>query len=75
MPREMGFDYLGMSFQEKKAQQGIPAMVIFGFSLLCVFLILAALYESWSLPVSVLLGTPSGRFRCLNGNLAPRPGE
>jgi HAE1 family hydrophobic/amphiphilic exporter-1 len=62
MPREMGFDYLGMSFQEKKAQEGIPAMVIFGFSLLCVFLILAAQYESWSLPVSVLLGTPVAVF-------------
>ncbi len=58
MPREMGFDYLGMSFQEKKAQQGIPASVIFGFSLLFVFLILAALYESWSLPLSVLLSSP-----------------
>jgi HAE1 family hydrophobic/amphiphilic exporter-1 len=65
MPREMGFDYLGMSFQEKKAQEGIPAMVIFGFSLLCVFLILAALYESWSLPVSVLLGTPIAVFGAL----------
>jgi HAE1 family hydrophobic/amphiphilic exporter-1 len=62
MPREMGFDYLGMSFQEKKAQEGIPAAVIFGFSLLCVFLILAAQYESWSLPVSVLLGTPVAVF-------------
>jgi len=61
----MGFDYLGMSFQEKKAQEGIPAMVIFGFSLLCVFLILAALYESWSLPVSVLLGTPIAVFGAL----------
>jgi len=58
MPREMGFDYLGMSFQEKKAQEGVPAAAIFGFSLLCVFLILAAQYESWSLPFSVLLGTP-----------------
>jgi HAE1 family hydrophobic/amphiphilic exporter-1 len=62
MPTEMGFDYLGMSFQEKKAQEGIPASVIFGFSLLCVFLILAALYESWSLPFSVLLGTPIAVF-------------
>jgi HAE1 family hydrophobic/amphiphilic exporter-1 len=62
MPREMGFDYLGMSFQEKKAQEGIPASVIFGFSLLCVFLILAAQYESWSLPFSVLLGTPIAVF-------------
>ncbi|MCE5243350.1 MAG: multidrug efflux RND transporter permease subunit [Desulfobacteraceae bacterium] len=58
MPREMGFDYLGMSFQEKKAQEGVSPAVIFGFSLLCVFLILAAQYESWSLPFSVLLGTP-----------------
>ena len=62
MPREMGLDYIGMSFQEKKAQEGIPASVIFGFSLLCVFLILAALYESWSLPFSVLLGTPVAVF-------------
>ncbi len=58
MPREMGFSYLGMSFQEKKAREGVPPAVIFGFSLLCVFLILAAQYESWSLPFSVLLGTP-----------------
>jgi hydrophobic/amphiphilic exporter-1 (mainly G- bacteria), HAE1 family len=58
MPTEMGFDYMGMSFQEQKAQQGISPAVIFGFSLLCVFLILAAQYESWSLPFSVLLGTP-----------------
>jgi HAE1 family hydrophobic/amphiphilic exporter-1 len=62
MPREMGYDYLGMSFQEKKAQQGVPASVVFGFSLLFVFLILAALYESWSLPFSVLLSTPIAVF-------------
>src|ERR1700735_5620706 len=62
MPREMGFDYLGMSFQEKKAQEGIPPAAIFGFSLLFVFLILAALYESWSLPFSVLLSTPVAIF-------------
>jgi len=65
MPREMGYDYLGMSFQEKKAQEGISAWVIFGFSLLCVFLILAALYESWSLPLSVLLVTPVAVFGAL----------
>jgi len=58
MPSEMGYDYMGMSFQEKKAQEGISPAVIFGFSLLCVFLILSAQYESWSLPFSVLLGTP-----------------
>ena len=58
MPREMGFDYSGMSFQEQKAREGVPPSVIFGLSLLFVFLILAALYESWSLPFSVLLSTP-----------------
>jgi HAE1 family hydrophobic/amphiphilic exporter-1 len=62
MPSEMGFDYMGMSYQEQKARQGIPAWVIFGFSLLFVFLILAALYESWSLPFSVLLSTPVAVF-------------
>ena len=62
MPREMGYDYMGMSYQEKKAQQGVPTWAIFGFSLLFVFLILAALYESWTLPFSVLLSTPMAIF-------------
>ncbi len=62
MPREMGIDYIGMSFQEKKAQEGVPPAAIFGLSLLFVFLILAALYESWSLPFSVLLTVPVAVF-------------
>jgi HAE1 family hydrophobic/amphiphilic exporter-1 len=62
MPREMGFDYSGMSFQEQKARQGVPPAVIFGLSLLFVFLILSALYESWTLPFSVLLSTPVAIF-------------
>jgi len=62
MPREMGFDYSGISFQEQKARQGVPPAVIFGLSLLFVFLILAALYESWTLPFSVLLSTPVAIF-------------
>jgi len=62
MPPGMGFDYMGMSFQEQKAQQGVPPSVIFGFSVLFVFLVLAALYESWTLPFSVLLSTPVAVF-------------
>ena len=62
MPPEMGYDYLGISYQEKKAQQGVSPSVIFGLSLLFVFLILAALYESWTLPFSVLLSTPVAVF-------------
>jgi len=69
MPAGMGYDYLGMSYQEKKAQQGVSPMVIFGFSLLCVFLILAAQYESWSLPFSVLLATPIAVFGAFAGLL------
>jgi hydrophobic/amphiphilic exporter-1 (mainly G- bacteria), HAE1 family len=62
MPAEMGYDYSGMSYQEKKAAEGVSPTVIFGMSLLFVFLILAAQYESWSLPFSVLLGTPIAVF-------------
>jgi HAE1 family hydrophobic/amphiphilic exporter-1 len=58
MPSGMGFDYYGMSFQEQQAAHGVPRIAIFGLSLIFVFLILAALYESWSLPVSVLISTP-----------------
>ena len=68
MPSEMGFDYMGMSYQEWQAQNGLSPVVIFAFSLLCVFLILAAQYESWSLPFSVLLCTPiavAGAFGAL----------
>jgi HAE1 family hydrophobic/amphiphilic exporter-1 len=62
MPPQMGYDYSGISFQEKKAQEGVSSSVIFAFSLLFVFLILAALYESWTLPLSVLLSTPVAVF-------------
>ena len=58
MPPGMGFSYQGMSYQEQRAAEGVPAWMVFGLSLLFVFLILAALYESWSLPFSVLLSTP-----------------
>jgi HAE1 family hydrophobic/amphiphilic exporter-1 len=62
MPKEMGFGYMGMSFQEKQASEGLSPAIVFGISLLFVFLILAAQYESWSLPFSVLLGTPIAVF-------------
>ncbi len=75
MPPDMGFDYMGMSFQEKVAAQGVPATAIFGLSLLFVFLILAAQYESWSLPFSVLLGTPIAVFGAFGCPLARRDGK
>jgi HAE1 family hydrophobic/amphiphilic exporter-1 len=58
MPNEMGFAYMGMSYQEKRAQEGVSVSVIFAMSLLFVFLVLAAQYESWTLPFSVLLSLP-----------------
>ncbi len=59
MPPGIGHDYFGMSFQEQQAAQGVSPVLIFSLSVLCVFLILAAQFESWSLPMSVLLGTPT----------------
>src|SRR6266446_5173289 len=65
MPRDMGFYYSGMSFQEQVASQGMPATAVLGFSVLVVFLIMAALYESWTLPFAVLLATPIAMFGAL----------
>jgi HAE1 family hydrophobic/amphiphilic exporter-1 len=62
MPPEMGYDYMGMSFQEKQAAQGVKPIVVFSLSLMVVFLIMAAQYESWTLPFSVLLSTPIAVF-------------
>ena len=56
LPAGMGYAWSDMSYQEKKAEGG--QAIIFGMSIFCVFLILAALYESWSLPFSVLLSVP-----------------
>jgi HAE1 family hydrophobic/amphiphilic exporter-1 len=60
LPADMGFEWSNMSYQEKKAS-GTGA-IVFVFSLVFVFLILAAQYESWSLPFSILLGTPFAIF-------------
>ncbi|MCD6271677.1 MAG: efflux RND transporter permease subunit [Deltaproteobacteria bacterium] len=60
LPADMGFEWSNMSYQEKKAAG--TGSVAFLFALLFVFLILAAQYESWSLPFSILLGTPFAIF-------------
>jgi len=56
LPPEMGYDWADLSYQERTAAGG--AMTYFALSFVFVFLILAALYESWSLPVSVLVTVP-----------------
>ena len=58
MPSDMGYSYSGMSFQEKKAEQGISLAAIFALSGAFAFLLLASLYESWSLPVAIALSVP-----------------
>jgi HAE1 family hydrophobic/amphiphilic exporter-1 len=67
LPREMGYDWSDLSYQEKKAA-GTTGR-IFALSLVFVFLILAALYESWSLPFSVLLSVPVAIFGAFVGLL------
>jgi HAE1 family hydrophobic/amphiphilic exporter-1 len=67
LPREMGYDWADLSYQEKKAA-GTTGRV-FALSLIFVFLILAALYESWSLPFSVLLSVPVAVFGAFLGLL------
>jgi HAE1 family hydrophobic/amphiphilic exporter-1 len=56
LPSDMGYEWSNMSYQEKQAAGS--GAIVFVFSLVFVFLILAAQYESWSLPLSILLGTP-----------------
>ncbi len=63
LPAGMGYAWNAMSYQEKKASGSLG--IILTFSLLFVFLILAAQYESWSLPFSILLGTPFAIFGAL----------
>ncbi len=67
LPREMGYDWADLSYQEKKAA-GTTGRV-FVLSLIFVFLILAALYESWTLPFSVLLSVPIAVFGAFAGLL------
>ena len=63
LPQDMNYAWNAMSFQEEKASGSL--MMILVFSLVFVFLILAAQYESWSLPLSILLGTPFAIFGAL----------
>lgn len=58
MPTDMGYSYADMSYQEEKIQNGIGIVEIFLLSSIFVFLILAALYERWSLPLSIFMTVP-----------------
>lgn len=58
LPQGIGFDWTGLSYQERQA--GAQAAPLYAFSVLVIFLCLAALYESWPVPVSILLALPLG---------------
>jgi HAE1 family hydrophobic/amphiphilic exporter-1 len=64
LPREMGFAYSGLSYQEKTAPPSGPTFLM---AVIFVFLLLAAMYESWTLPFAVLLGTPLVTFGAFFG--------
>jgi len=65
LPEGFGYQWTGLSYQEK--QSGAQAGFLYAISLVVVFLCLAALYESWSIPFSVLLAVPSGIFGAVTG--------
>ncbi|MGE5845203.1 MAG: efflux RND transporter permease subunit, partial [Ignavibacteria bacterium] len=65
LPQGWGYDWANMSYQEVKAAGS--GAIVFVFALLFVFLILSAQYESWSLPMSVLLGVPFAVFGAMIG--------
>jgi HAE1 family hydrophobic/amphiphilic exporter-1 len=58
LPRGIGFDWTGLSYQERMAKSQAP--LLYAFSMIVIFLCLAALYESWTVPISVLLTLPLG---------------
>jgi HAE1 family hydrophobic/amphiphilic exporter-1 len=58
LPQGVGFDWTGVSFQERQA--GTQTVPLYAFSILVIFLCLAALYESWPIPISILLALPLG---------------
>jgi HAE1 family hydrophobic/amphiphilic exporter-1 len=62
LPKEIGFDWTGLSYQERMASS--QAALLYAFSVLVIFLCLAALYESWPIPISILLALPLGVVGC-----------
>ena len=66
LPQGVGFDWTGLSYQERQA--GSQTGLLYAFSILVIFLCLAALYESWPIPISILLALPLGVIGGLIGS-------
>ena len=73
LPPGVGYEWTGLSLQE--VLSGSQAPLLYAISILVVFLSLAALYESWSIPVSVILVVPLGVLGALGAAMAVRPVE
>ena len=58
LPQGVGYDWTGLSYQERQA--GTQVAPLYAFSILVIFLCLAALYESWPIPISILMALPLG---------------
>lgn len=58
LPKGIGFDWTGLSYQERMAKSQAP--LLYAFSMIVIFLCLAALYESWTVPISIMLTLPLG---------------
>ncbi|MDO9406446.1 MAG: efflux RND transporter permease subunit [Polaromonas sp.] len=67
LPAGFGYEWTGQSREEKLA--GSQSLILYGFAILAVFLALAALYESWSIPLAVILVVPLGVIGVLLGTL------
>ncbi len=70
MPSDMGYSYTGMSYQQKKQSEGMGTGTLFAVSAVFIYLILASLYESWRLPLSILLSVPLAVAGALGALLA-----
>ncbi|HKS82515.1 MAG TPA: multidrug efflux RND transporter permease subunit [Candidatus Acidoferrales bacterium] len=68
LPQGIGFEWTDLSFQEQ--QQGTPTLVVFGAAALFVFLVLVAHYESWKLPIAIVLIMPMCLLASVSGLLA-----
>lgn len=68
LPPGIGYEWTGLSFQEKMAQEGM--VMLFVLAILMVYLVLAAQYESWSLPISVILSVPTALLGAVVGVMA-----
>jgi len=73
LPKGIGFDWTGLSYQERMASSQAP--LLYAFSMVVIFLALAALYESWTIPISIMLVLPLGVIGGVLAYFVPGPAQ